>query len=148
MHMGRQQVLLNLNCSQTQTSSGKQKGLSMKESFIYTVFLNVDMCSVYVFSWLLGPEMGESIVSDAGWNSVPVTLSHAPSKRKTSGRNSVPALMGGTSTSMVYLQMSAGCQSIVEVRDLVQWMQMAQIQGKVHFLGFFQTMKDHSDHVC
>lgn len=37
MHMGRQQVLLNLNCNQTQTSSRKQKGLSMKESFIYTV---------------------------------------------------------------------------------------------------------------
>lgn len=91
-----------------------------------------------VFLWYLGQEMGESIVLDEGWNFVPVTLSHAPSKRKTSGRNSVPTLMGYTSTSMVYLQMSAGCQSIAEVRHSVQWLQLAhrglfkkQIKGTV-----------------
>ncbi len=48
----------------------------MKESCIFYCGY---IFSVYVFSWFLGPEMGGSIVLDAEWNSVPVTLSHAPS---------------------------------------------------------------------
>lgn len=63
--------------------------------------------------------MGESTVLGAEWNSVPATLSRAPSKNETSGRSSVPALMAATLTSMVYLQMSDGCQSTAEVSDLL-----------------------------
>lgn len=67
---------------------------------------------------LPGPEMEECIVWDAEWSFVPVTLSPAPSRRRTSGRSNVRLSMAGTSTSTVYLLMSAGCPSTAEVRIL------------------------------
>lgn len=67
---------------------------------------------------LSGPGMEDCIVLVAAWSFVPVTLSPARSRRRTSERNNVQLLMGGTSTSTVYLLMFAGCLSTAEVRFL------------------------------
>ncbi len=75
------------------------------------------MIDPFISSILLpGPGMEECIVWVAEWSFVPVTLSPAPSRRRTSGRNNVRLSMAGTSTSTVYLLMFVGCPSTAEVR--------------------------------
>lgn len=77
------------------------------------------MIGPFMSSILLpGPGMEECIVWVAEWSFVPVTLSPAPNRRKTSERSNVRLSMAGTSTSTVYLLMFAGCPSTAEVRVL------------------------------
>lgn len=95
-------------------------------------------CFYPTFS-LSGPEMEERTVLVAGWSFVPATLSPAPSRRRTSGRNSVLLLTAGTLTSTVYLQMFAGCPSTAEVRIVFftsQWHLNTYFMNNSHNVSF------------
>ncbi len=122
MHMGRQQVLLNLKLQSDTNVIKKEKGTFYERKLYFLLWLHfLCLCVFMIFR----PRNGGKYCVGRRMKFRSCNSEPCSKLKKDFREEQCTFLMGGTSTSMVYLQMSAGCQSIAEVRDLVLWLQLA-----------------------